>query len=266
MLAARAGGAEHLHLDVAGVDLDLDVLVQLGHHFQAGKARLAAGVGVKRADTHQAVHAVLAFQHAVGVRALHHHRSALDARLVAVQHVQHLHAVAVLFGPAGVHAVQHLGPVLRLGAAGPGVEGQDCVAVVVLAVEHRHQLQLVNGLGNFLHRLLALFGQRGVVLLLDHLQQRVRFLILGGQLAVTFELVFQLAHLAVDLLAAFLVVEKAGHGHLVLQLGQALLARFDRKRVPQIVHSGPVAVQAGFQFVNRDHIAAPVCSVMRQKT
>ena len=257
VLAACAGGAVDLHLDVGGVDFNVDVVVQLGHDLKAGETGLAAGVGVKRADAHQTVDAVLALEHAVGVGALDHHRRGLDAGLVAVQHVEHLDAVAVGLGPAGVHAVEHLGPVLGLGAAGTGVEGQDGVVVVVLAVEHRHELQLVDGLLDTVDSLLTLGGQGRVVLLLDHEQQRLGLLILGGQLAEALELVLDLAHLADDLLAAGLVIVEAGHRHLVLQLGQALFAGLDGQCVAQVIHGGLHAAELCFQFVNRNHISFP---------
>ena len=60
VLAACTGGAVDLHLDVGGVDFNVDVVVQLGHDLKAGETGLAAGVGVKRADAHQTVDAVLA--------------------------------------------------------------------------------------------------------------------------------------------------------------------------------------------------------------
>ena len=37
--------------------------------------------------------------------------------------------------PAGVHAVEHLGPILGLGAAGAGVDAEDDVGGVVLPGE-----------------------------------------------------------------------------------------------------------------------------------
>src|SRR6185369_11959446 len=46
---------------------------------------------------------------------------ALDARFLAVLPLHQLDLVAVLLGPAQVHAEEHLGPVLRLGAAGAGM-------------------------------------------------------------------------------------------------------------------------------------------------
>jgi hypothetical protein len=43
----------------------------------------------------------------------------------------------VAFGPAQVHAQEHLGPVGRLGAAGSGTDGQEGIASVVLAAEEQ---------------------------------------------------------------------------------------------------------------------------------
>lgn len=141
--------------------------------------------------------------------------------------------------------------------AGTGVEGQNGVVMVVLAVEHRHELQLVDGLLDTVDSLLTLGGQGRVVLLLDHEQQRLGLLILGGQLAETLELVLDLAHLADDLLAAGLVIVEAGHRHLVLQLGQALFAGLDGQCVAQVIHGGLHAAELCFQFVNRNHISFP---------
>ena len=141
--------------------------------------------------------------------------------------------------------------------AGTGVEGQDGVVVVVLAVEHRHELQLVDRLLDAVDGLLTLGGQGRVVLLLDHEQQRLGLLILGGQLAEALELVLDLAHLADDLLAAGLVIVEAGHRHLVLQLGQALFAGLDGQCVAQVIHGGLHAAELCFQFVNRNHISFP---------
>ena len=201
--------------------------------------------------------AVLAFEHTVGVRALDHHGRGLDAGLVAVQHVQHLNAVPVGFGPAGVHTVEHFGPVLGLGSAGACVEGQDGVVVVVLAVQHRHELQLVDGLLDALNGLLTLGGQGGIVLFLDHFQQRLGFLILGSQLTEALELVLHFAHLTDDFLAAGLVIVEAGHRHLVFQLGKALLAGLNGQGVAQVVHGGFHAAEFCFQFVNGNHIWYP---------
>ena len=56
--------------------------------------------------------------------------------LVAGLQVDHLALEAAALGPAQVHAQQHLGPVLRLGAAGAGMDRDDGVLAIVLAAEH----------------------------------------------------------------------------------------------------------------------------------
>ena len=50
---------------------------------------------------------------------------------------------AAALGPAQVHPLHHLGPVLRVGPAGAGVDLADRVALVVLAGEQALQLELV---------------------------------------------------------------------------------------------------------------------------
>ena len=57
--------------------------------------------------------------------------------------LQQLGLEASTLGPAHQHPQHHLGPVLRVGAAGAGVDLADRVALVVLAAEQRAQLELV---------------------------------------------------------------------------------------------------------------------------
>ena len=75
-------------------------------------------------------------QQAVGVVADDDQRRALDARFVARLEVDDLALEAAALGPAQVHPQQHLGPVLRLGAAGARMDRDDGVLAIVLAAEH----------------------------------------------------------------------------------------------------------------------------------
>ena len=52
---------------------------------------------------------------------------------------ENLNGKIVPLAPAGVHAEEHLAPVLGLGAARPGVEGQDGVVGVVFDANARRQ-------------------------------------------------------------------------------------------------------------------------------
>ncbi len=103
----------------------------------AGEAGLAPRVAVERADAHQAVHARFGFQPAVGVATLDLEGAALDASLFTGALLQPAHLEAAPLGPARVHARQHLGPVLRLGATGAGVDLDIGVVGVGLAGQQR---------------------------------------------------------------------------------------------------------------------------------
>ena len=65
----------------------------------------------------------------------------LEARLLARARLDELRLEAAVGRPAQVHAQEHLGPVLRVGAAGAGRDRHNRVAGVVLAVEQRLLLQ-----------------------------------------------------------------------------------------------------------------------------
>ena len=82
------------------------------------------------------------------------------ARLI----VENLFAITAPVAPAQIHAQENLGPILRLGAAGAGMERDDGVAPVVGAAEQLRQLGLRHLLGDrrdfgrgFAERFFALF-------------------------------------------------------------------------------------------------------------
>ena len=82
------------------------------------------------------MHSRLGEHQPVGVVAGDGERRALDAGLVARLQVDDVALEAAPLDPAKIHAQQHLGPVLRLGAAGARVDGDDGVLAIVLAAEH----------------------------------------------------------------------------------------------------------------------------------
>src|ERR1700735_5366163 len=88
------------------------------------------------------MHAGLGAQPAVGIFTPHRHRGALDAGDLARTRIDDLAREAVRGAPAKVHAQQHLGPVLRLGAAGAGLDVQERAMRVHLAAEHALELEL----------------------------------------------------------------------------------------------------------------------------
>src|SRR3546814_11025602 len=76
-----------------------------------------------------------------------------------------------MLAPAQVHAQQHLGPVLRLGTAGPGLDVDEGVGRIHLAGEHALELQPVDAAGEALDILDHGAGRVLVVLGLGQVQQ-----------------------------------------------------------------------------------------------
>src|SRR3546814_604105 len=136
-----------------------------------GEAGVAAVVGIERRLAHQPVHADLGLQPAVGVLALDPERGRLDPRHVAAADFHQLGLPAAMLAPAQVHAQQHLGPVLRLGTAGPGLDVDEGVGRIHLAGEHALELQPVDAAGEALDILDHGAGRVLVVLGLGQVQQ-----------------------------------------------------------------------------------------------
>ena len=249
VLAAGAAGAAGLHLDVLRPDLDLAVVVQLGHDLHGGEAGLPPGVGVEGRYTDQSVHAVLALEITVGVVALDEDGGGLDACLVACLVVHQLIGVAVALSPAGVHAVEHLGPVLGLGAACTGVEGENGVIGVVFTGQQRCQTPLAD----FLFQVLVPAGdfrqQGGVVLLLGHFAQGHGVLPLGHQPVILLDAVLQTLDLLGHLLAVLDVVPEALLLRLGLEILQLLAILGDAQGLLQLPQSGLQGLELLFVLV-----------------
>ena len=78
---------------------------------------------------------------------------------------------AALFCPTGDHAVKHLRPVLRLGSARAGVEGDDGVVLVIFAGEEHLNALLFNGRGDLVKLVLYLFYAILVIFFNGHFRQ-----------------------------------------------------------------------------------------------
>ena len=85
--------------------------------------------------------------------------------------VDHLDLVAVALGPARVHALEHLGPVLALGAAGAGIDLDIGVVGVGLAGEQGGDLVALGALGELGQSGDGVVDHRRVALGLGHLHQ-----------------------------------------------------------------------------------------------
>lgn len=78
----------------------------------------------------------------------------------------------MLVAPLHIHAIKHLRPVLRLGSAGTGMEGQNGVAVVVLAGQERSKARFLHAAFQIDIPLLQLRQQAVIVHFRAHLNER----------------------------------------------------------------------------------------------
>ena len=120
-------------------DIDLDAVVDHREDRDAGERGVPARVGIERRDAHQPVHAGFRLQPAIGVVAADLDGGRLDAGLFALGLFEIFDLEAVLLGPARVHAQQHRGPVLALGAAGAGMDFEIGVEPVGFAGQQRFE-------------------------------------------------------------------------------------------------------------------------------
>jgi hypothetical protein len=153
-------------------------------------------------------------------------RGRLDARLFAVVQFDDLYLVALLFGPAGVHAHQHRRPVLALGAACAGVNFKEAVVAVGLAGQQRLDFQLGDFGTEPFQLVFRVLHDRRIVFHLAHFDQLdgIRYGLLqpldGGNAA------FQVLPLAHDRLRLFRIVPQVrifGAGVQLVQVSQCLI-------------------------------------------
>src|SRR5215213_2624738 len=97
---------------------------------------------VKRRDADEAVYAGFGSQQAVGVFTFDSEYNALQSRFLSRLIFEHFSFEAALLGPLEIHAQQHLGPVLRLGAARARMNRANRVAAIVVAGEQHFRFGL----------------------------------------------------------------------------------------------------------------------------
>ena len=122
-------------------DVRLDEIGEFGDGVHAGEAGVAAFVRVEGGDAHEPVNAALGLAETIGVLALDAEGHALQAGGIARERVGDFPLPAAAVEPAAIHAREHFRPVLRLGAAGAGVDAEDAVAPVMRAVEEDTQFE-----------------------------------------------------------------------------------------------------------------------------
>ena len=158
------------------------------------------------------------------------------------------------FRPAGVHAVEHLGPVLRLGPAGPGVEGEDGVGAIILPGEQGGQLGLLDSGLQLGKALLHLWDQALILHLIAQLAQghQVLPLVLAFLLAV--DLAAQLLDPLLDLLGLLQVVPETIGGALRFQHLRLADGGLQAEGLVQIVQLGAQIIEFHLIFIELQHV------------
>ena len=146
-LAARAARVIHVHADIVGTDLDVDIVRQHGDDLDAGKRGLAALLVVGGANAHQTVDAGLGAQHAKRILALDGKGRTVDADDLSRGAVVNGDLPAATLAVLHVHLKEHEGPVLRLQATLSGLDGHNRVAVIELTGKPARKLELVDSAG-----------------------------------------------------------------------------------------------------------------------
>ena len=190
------------------------------------------------------MHAALGGQQAVGVAALDDEGGRQQSGLLARGRLVDLEVEAAALGPAQVHAQHHLGPVLRVGPAGTGVDLGHGVAVVVRAGEQRAQLELAEPAVEVVDHRLDLGPDRVVGLLLDELEEGLGVGQLLAQAVELLEVLVHPAQLGGHRPGVVGVVPQARLGGLLLQLGPAVVEAVEVEEAPGLGKRSPSELSA----------------------
>ena len=106
------------------------------------------------------MHTDLGSHKAVGVLAIDHQGSRLDASLLTGLCIRDFGFESPPFGPSQVHPLEHPGPVLSLGTARPCIQRHDRVGLVVLARKQGFRFDLIQAHGEALNLVSALVFDR----------------------------------------------------------------------------------------------------------
>ena len=137
-----------------------------------------------------------------------------------------------LVGPAQVHAQQHLRPVLRLGAAGAGLDVEEAVVRIHLAREHALELEARDLAFDPVHVLLDRAHHGLVRVGLGQLEQFAGLVQADAQAVEGADHCLELGAFAAQFLRALRLVPDGGVFELAQDFGQALGAALVVKDTP----------------------------------
>ncbi len=168
---------------------------------------------------------------------MHGEGGALDAGFVAFAGFVQFDAEASCLRPTQVHAQEHLGPILALGAPRPRVDADDGVTTVELPGEQALLLQVLDGPADLGRQPYDLFLQLlGHVvagrLFAGHVEKYLQVVHLGGQALVVLHAAAQTAVPGAEPLSVALVVPEIGGAHRLLEGGDLAIQSIGVKDSP----------------------------------
>jgi len=208
VLPARARSSESIHPQVFRTDVDLDFLVDLRIDENRSKRCVATRGGIEWRNAHQSMHAHFALQQSVGVFAVDLERRRFNARALALQPVGFDDFEPIALRPAVVHAQKHLGPILTLGAAGSGVDGDNGAFRVVFTRKQHLGFQLRELAREHFHIALQVGGH--IFPFAREFEQSVQVGGLAADARVLGDLLLQALAVLHDLLAFFRIRPEVG--------------------------------------------------------
>jgi hypothetical protein len=180
----------------------------------------------------------------MGIGALDEERDALDPGFIALLVIHDRVGEPAAFHPAGVHAVEHEGPVATLGAAGPGLDAEVAIAGVEVFLEEAAQLQFLHHRERSGERLQDFVAAGGVFFGLADLDEDGEVFEAGFHFVPRLHDVLELLHLDVDAFEFLEVVVDLRVALAKAQIGELLAELVDVQRVHVFGH--PVEEGGGF--------------------
>src|SRR5829696_4430234 len=173
---------------------------------------------IKRRDTHQPVNSGFGSQKPVGVFAFNSERYTLQSSFLARLILEHLSFESTLLGPLEIHAQQHLGPILRFGAARARMNGANSVTAIVVAGQKHFSFSKREVVFKALKQRMEFLERR--LVFLSKLKEHFRVSDLRFKVFLAFYLLFQATAILQRLLRGFLIVPEIRRGGLRLDLVQ----------------------------------------------
>jgi len=219
VLPSRAAGTEGIDSQIFLIDLQLQLFLRLGESENRSEGGMSPAAGVKGGDPDEPVDPGFRLEMAIGIRPFHGENRPLDSGFLTVLKIEDLDAVPASLDPAGVHPEEHLGPILRLGAPGPGIYGDKGVSRIGLIAEKGANFQVgkeIFDLPELPDGLPEKF-LTSIPILLDQFDSRFQIPYTGFDLPELFDVLLQQTDSASDLLGVPGVIPEIRRGRLPLQ-------------------------------------------------